>query len=125
MNITIHVNPVAKPRMVHSDSWKKRPCVLKYWAYKDDLLLALTLDQREKLSKAEEFNKMEFYVAMPKSWSDHKKMQHLGRPHQQTPDIDNYLKGFFDAVMIEDKQIWRIRDLGKWWSNDPRVEVVI
>ena len=125
MKLTIHVNPAVKPRMFNRDKRKNRPCVLKYWAYKDNLLLALTSDQREKLSKAEEFEKIEFYVAMPKSWSDRKKIQHLGRPHQQTPDLSNLLKALEDVVMTEDKQIWRIRDLGKWWSNDPRIEVVI
>ena len=28
---------MAKPRMTKSDSWKKRPVVLKYWEYKNDI----------------------------------------------------------------------------------------
>ena len=30
----IKITPVSKPRMTRADTWKKRPCVLKYWAYK-------------------------------------------------------------------------------------------
>ena len=28
---------MAKPRMTKADTWKKRPIVLKYWAYKDSI----------------------------------------------------------------------------------------
>jgi len=33
----IKINPLPKPRMVKSDAWRKRPCVVKYWQYKDEL----------------------------------------------------------------------------------------
>ena len=33
----IKIIPRAKPRMTRADTWKKRPCVVKYWAYKDEL----------------------------------------------------------------------------------------
>ena len=36
-NISINIQPVAKPRMTRSDRWKKRPVVLKYWQFKDAL----------------------------------------------------------------------------------------
>jgi len=31
-----NINPVPKPRMTQSDKWKKRPPVLRYFAFKDE-----------------------------------------------------------------------------------------
>lgn len=35
--IILDIEPVAKPRMTKKDKWAKRPCVMKYRAYKDML----------------------------------------------------------------------------------------
>lgn len=79
------INPLSKPRMTKSDSWKNRPVVMNYWAYKDLV----------KLHKVEipAACHIVFYIAMPNSWSEKKKLAMNDRPHQQTPDIDNILKG--------------------------------
>lgn len=122
MKITIHVAPIGKPRM-NKAHWK--PAAMRYWAFKDGILIDLPENQLVALAKAEEFELLEFYLPIPKSWSYKKKIQHNGRPHKQKPDIDNLLKALFDAVMIEDKQVWRIAECGKWWSNDPRIEVEV
>lgn len=33
--ISYPLTPVPKPRMTKSDAWRKRPCVMRYWAFKD------------------------------------------------------------------------------------------
>lgn len=34
-----NIEPVPKPRMTQADKWKKRPPVLKYFAFKDEVKL--------------------------------------------------------------------------------------
>ena len=40
-----------------------------------------------------------FYVPMPASWRKKKRAQMLYNVHQNTPDLDNYLKQLYDSVM--------------------------
>ena len=90
--VRIPVEPMGKPRMVKSDSWKKRPCVLRYWRYKD--VIASSVSHFD-LSFCAEVS-MKFYMGIPKSWSKKKKEEMKGKPHQQKVDIDNVIKGVFD-----------------------------
>ena len=40
-----------------------------------------------------------FYVPMPPSWRKKKRAEMLYTVHQNTPDLDNYLKQLYDAIM--------------------------
>ena len=40
-----------------------------------------------------------FYVPMPKSWRPKKRAEMLHTVHQNTPDLDNYLKQLYDSIM--------------------------
>lgn len=95
--------------MVKSDAWRKRPAVLKYWAFKD--LAALC--GAAKLPASPGIVLMEVTVAMPKSWSKKRKAEMLGKPHQQKPDADNFLKSL-DAIWAEDSSIWDARVIKRW-----------
>lgn len=108
------IEPVAKPRMTQKDKWDKRPIVQKYWAYKG---LIQTFDIELILPA-----KVTFHVSMPKSWSKKKRALLNGQPHLQTPDIDNYLKGFLDALYEDDKEVWSIW-AEKRWSDTPGITV--
>lgn len=55
-----------------------------------------------------------FLIPMPPSWSKKKRRDYHYFPHQQTPDIDNLVKAFLDAVMAEDKEVWDIRATKIW-----------
>lgn len=118
------VIPVPKPRMTRSDSYKKRPIVMKYWAYKDTIKEQQG-DFRFPHSKAS----VTFYMPIPKSWSNKKKDLLRDRPHQKkrSCDIDNLLKAFLDALTWDegddDGNIWNIESCSKYWSDDPRIEV--
>lgn len=55
-----------------------------------------------------------FYFPTPKSWSQKKKTAHHGMLMQSRPDIDNIIKGFFDALVSEDKYIANITATKRW-----------
>jgi Holliday junction resolvase RusA-like endonuclease len=62
---------------------------------------------------------LEFHIPMPKSWSKKKKAEMVGKPHQQTPDLDNFIKSL-DAIVPEDCGIWDIH-AKKFWSITGRI----
>lgn len=113
--IQIPVAPVAKPRMTRSDKWKTRPAVLKYRQFKDDLRVNVkgTLEPRFSVI---------FLVPMPVSWSEKKKAAMYRMPHQQRPDVDNYLKGLMDALCVEDSHVYDVRSQ-KYWDYNGSIEL--
>lgn len=118
MSITIktyNLTPVPKPRMTRSDAWKKRACVMRYWAFKDKVReLGITLNDSNQ--------HITFILAMPKSWSKKKQLDMDGKPHQQKPDKDNLEKALLDSLFTEDKHIWDSR-VTKLWG--PRGQIII
>lgn len=94
--------------MTRSDVWKQRPVVERYHAYCDELRLRLTgWELPEDLD-------IVFCLPMPQSWSQKKKSEMVGKPHQQKPDIDNLLKGFMDAMATEDSYVWKVTAEKRW-----------
>lgn len=66
-----------------------------------------------------------FYVPMPKSWRKKKLDQMLYTVHQNTPDLDNYLKQLYDSIMprknrmkgekgIDDRKIYNYAAFKVW-----------
>ena len=108
---------IAKPRMTQADSWKKRPVVLRYWAYKDDIK---TWGRENNFKLTDEIY-VKFYLPMPKSWSIKKKAEMLYKPHQKRPDVDNLLKGLMDAFLEEDSHVHTVY-AQKFWANEGFVE---
>ena len=109
------VDPIGKPRMTKADKWKKRPAVERYWAFKDQIAL-----QREDFVFPSRNAIVYFQIKMPDSWSKKKKAKMDFAPHEQTPDLDNLLKALWDALMIEDKQVSKIR-AEKYWGKVGRI----
>lgn len=103
------IDPVAKPRMTRRDKWKKRNCVVKYFNFKDEV-------KDLEIFVPDFGSKIIFEIPVPESWSNKKKMEHIGRPHKSRPDIDNYLKGLFDAIFEEDSHIWNV-SVEKVWGK--------
>lgn len=54
---------------------------------------------------------------MPKSWSNKKRNEMLGKPHQQKPDIDNLIKAVLDCLCKDDSYIWNVTALKQWDIN--------
>ena len=99
--------PVAKPRMVRSDKWRKRPATDKYWKFVDQCKL-----ERVVLPC---FNShVTFILPMPNSFSKKKKGQLNGKPHMQRPDLSNLLKALEDALYQDDSGIYDIWIEKRW-----------
>jgi Holliday junction resolvase RusA-like endonuclease len=103
-------NPIPKPRMTRADAWKKRPCVLSYWDFKD-AIVSCAEKQDFKLGEA---YKVYFNIEMPKSWSEKKKKSMDGQPHKQRPDIDNLIKAIQDTLLEEDSAVFYVVAVKKW-----------
>ncbi|CAB4161376.1 Rus Holliday junction resolvase [uncultured Caudovirales phage] len=108
--IKISISPVAKPRMTQSDKWKGRECVLKYWAYKDNLTSLCNLN-KFKLGNEFEVN---FFIKMPESWSKRKKEKMNGKPHQSKPDKNNLTKALEDCLLGDDSGVWHTIETKRW-----------
>ena len=113
---SVKVVPVGKPRMTQRDRWKQRPAVMRYWKYCDDLRDALPFyDLPERLQ-------IVFFLPMPPSWSKQKRLEHVGAPHDQKPDIDNLCKSFLDAFKAEDKHVYELH-AEKYWAETGSIEL--
>lgn len=88
---------------------------MQYRAFKDEC--------RERGVTIPETCAITFYMPMPDSWSKKRKVEMLGKPHQQTPDIDNLCKAVFDAVLENDAHIWKV-SAEKIWANNGAIEIV-
>jgi len=108
------ITPVPKPSMTHADRWKKRPCVLQYFAFKDEVRLRkVTFDSGSIIT---------FHLPMPNSWSAKKKATMNGKPHKQTPDFDNLMKALSDSVYKDDSHISSI-SIRKIWAYEGGITI--
>lgn len=112
----LDITPCPKPRMTRADRWKKRQSVLKFFAFRDAVRQSPAWETLELLDM--DSFKIVFHVPMPKSWSKKKKAQFEGKPHQQRPDLDNFLKAWKDSVYEEDAIVWNI-EATKLWTSGP------
>lgn len=110
------ITPVPKPRMTQRDAWAKRPCVLRYYEFKDQLK---ALAAKERFTVPAAGCHVTFYLPRPKSWPKTKKTRFA---HQQKPDIDNLLKAFLDALCDDDSYVYDIRAT-KLWHTEGRIVV--
>lgn len=109
-----NIDPCPKPRMTISDRWKKRKCTDKYWKFKDELKEIAIKYNITSLPTV--IKKLEFGIKMPDSWSQKKKDMMLCKYHTQRPDIDNYIKAYFDSLCDEDSHIAEISNVKKVWA---------
>ena len=112
------IKPMGKPRQVFSDRWKKRPEVLRYRAYADELRFAA----RSQNFFLGDRCIMVFEIPMAESWSKKKKELHVGKPHTQRPDNDNIIKGLQDILKIEDSSIHTVFAT-KFWAYEGRIRI--
>lgn len=106
--------PCPAPRMTQSDKWNKRPCVMRYFAFRDECkLLKVKLPVKAHIT---------FIMPMPKSWSGKKKDREDGQPHTCKPDLDNLLKALLDALYADDGHIHDIR-VNKIWGFEGAILV--
>lgn len=112
-----YINPVSKPRMTQRDVWKKRPVVVKYHAFCDEM-------RASRFTLPESGAHLTFVIPMPKSWSKKKRIEMNGKPHQQRPDVDNLIKAVMDAIFDEDCRVWNI-SASKLWGEQGKIGVTL
>jgi Holliday junction resolvase RusA-like endonuclease len=108
------IDPMAAPRLTNRDRWKKRPVVMAYFAFRDEV--------RARGVVVPIPSKVTFWMPMPKSWSAKKRREMDAKPHLVRPDLSNMLKALEDAVFDEDAAVWSIWP-EKRWSSRPGIEV--
>lgn len=111
----IKINPVPKPRMTRADKWQKRPAVVRYHAFADELRLKYKGELPDAVV-------LSFFIPMPQSWSQKKREAMLWAPHQQRPDIDNLIKSVLDALCEDDSYIHQI-EASKQWGEIGAIEI--
>jgi Holliday junction resolvase RusA-like endonuclease len=119
----LKVVPIAKPRMTKRDKWKHRPVVDHYYTFKDQLRLQANIMGLRTLPGAIEG--ITFVIPMADSWKESKKIKYDRKPHQQTPDLDNLNKALFDALNVQDKEIWFVGELKKIWGRTGKIIIEI
>ena len=108
--------------MTRRDVWLDPPRlpVLKYRIFRSEIQ-KFQIENRFQLP--DEF-KAVFYLPMPESWSKKKKTSMEGVRHQVKPDKDNLEKALLDCLKPTDSTVWHT-ETWKYWSKDPRIEIVI
>lgn len=109
------VTPCPKPRMTQRDKWQKRPPVIRYRAFCDEV-------RAHRVSLPESGAHITFHMPMPSSWSQRKRKEMVGQPHKQRPDLDNLIKALGDAVHEEDSFLWDYRAT-KVWAEAGGIEI--
>lgn len=116
MTYKFDIEPCPKPRMTRADRWRVRPTTTRYWAFKDKINELHT----EELPPVFWIT---YYITMPQSWSKKKKELMDGKPHQQTPDIDNLTKAFTDSLCENDSYIYEVHER-KFWAYTGSIELI-
>ena len=110
--------------MTQRDRWARRPCVLRYYEYKDKIVDAIPWEHDDKSVKIRTV-KSTFFFKPPKSWSRKKMREILADGlHRQKPDIDNLLKGVLDSLVADDSSVCCIK-ADKLWSEVPRTVIQV
>lgn len=107
--------PLPKPRMTQRDRWAKRPAVLRYRAFCDEVRL-------RRLQLPVSGSHVTFVLPMPPSWSKKKRTASAGQPHQQKPDVDNLMKALMDALFADDSGVWDVR-VSKIWGESGSIRI--
>jgi Holliday junction resolvase RusA-like endonuclease len=104
-----NIIPVTKPRQTQRDLWAKRPCVMKYRAFADEV-------RANKIMIPSGGAHITFIIPFPKSYSKKKKKELDGKPYmvKKRNDIDNLQKALMDAIFEDDSHIWDIRCTKLW-----------
>ena len=94
------ITPIPAPRLTRGSLWT--PQAKRYAAWKDDV-------RRLGIKIPESGAHIIFNMPVPACGKNR-----VGKPHQQTPDIDNMVKALLDAVHDNDAHIYDIRATKRW-----------
>lgn len=128
MKITIPVVPMGAVRMTGRGKYIK-PNAQRYLTYKKLIRMhVLSQVKRMELLTGPLAVTVCFTMPIPQSWSKKKKREAIGDYHCKKPDIDNLLKGCFDAlnglIWTDDNQVAVVRSF-KQYGETPMIEVYV
>lgn len=113
---------IPKPRQTQRDRWARRPCVLRYRAWADQLRAAAMVAGGVPRDASE--IEAEVWLPMPASWSAKKREAASGEPHRVKPDASNLLKAIEDALIPDDQKLYRATVTKRWDDGSgPRARV--
>lgn len=112
--ITLNITPVGKPRMTRNSAY----LYTDYWIYKDKLILEASKYNYIIESVLENIT---FVLPFPKTYSNKKRKELLGKPHMLKPDLDNILKGWQDALIDNDSKIHTYNNIRKIWGIEGKI----
>ena len=115
LSFTVYGVPMGKPRMTRRDKWKQRDCVVRYRAWADHVRTVAGVREKQELLKPTRLT-LRAYFPMPKSWSARTKLNAVGHPHIQKPDLDNIQKALMDALFVNDQYIYA-GEQEKYWDD--------
>lgn len=119
IKFTIPGPPCPKPAMKASDRWRKRPCVLRYWAWCDlARMCAKAAGLPDDANLVERFSIVSYFTP-PET-----KQDRIGKVHRQKPDASNLLKAAEDALYKRDEGLGWVESK-KFWGKVSRVEVTV
>ncbi len=110
---------IGKPRMTRRDKWKKRPNVIRYREFCDQLRLHCT-----NLPSDPYYLEWIAYFPIPESYSKKKAAELVNTIHQVKPDKDNVDKGIMDALFERDQRI-AVGAQEKRWDDGYGPRIVI
>tara|TARA_B110000008_G_scaffold200642_1_gene199228 strand:+ start:1197 stop:1589 length:393 start_codon:yes stop_codon:yes gene_type:complete len=113
--------PASRPRVTRWSTYFPK----KYTQFRKDFKLILD-DLDIELSEGLLYAKLDFFMQIPKSWSNKKKADKEGKYADNNVDVDNLVKACLDScegVFYEnDNQVAMIR-ARKFYSIDGRIEM--
>lgn len=115
LRAVIDVIPKPKPRMTQASVWRHKTYF--DWVKALRMLAPKDIDW--------DCLEITFIMPMAKSWSKKKKAEYDGKPHKQTPDLDNMVKAFKDALLEQDSGVWRYEKITKLWGYEGFIIVKI
>lgn len=121
MRIEISISPMGAVRTTKKMAGKTA-AGRKYADYKSFIAWNIRQQVKEPLEKAIRIKSMMFEMPIPKSLKT--KVAH-GQMHTKKPDIDNLIKGVFDAAngvaWVDDNRIAELGTIRKYYSDNPKI----
>lgn len=126
-NFKIQIEPMGAVRMTRRGKFTN-PAAQRYLDYKQDIYYQL-MNQVKREYKPLDGPvgvSVRFLMPIPQSWSKKKKAEAVDRTHVSKPDIDNLIKGVFDAanglLWIDDNRVAAMV-VSKVYSKTPGIEL--
>lgn len=114
-------------RMTQRGKWVNKSAQ-RYLAYKNDVAWQIKSQfNREPIDSPVRVI-ITFFMPIPKSWTKKRKAQALGTSHVYRPDLDNLVKGAFDAangILWKDDSVVAELDARKVYSEEPGISIVM